>query len=82
MILGYQLSRLVRVLAIALTGWPLPRLSAQTNRLDVLLVGGRVMVLAVALALIAQAAAAHRRSSTRTSICGTARSRCGPMRSS
>ena len=59
MILGYQLSRLVRVLAIALTGWPLPRLSAQTNRLDVLLVGGRVMVLAVALALVAQAAAAQ-----------------------
>ena len=59
MILGYQLSRLVRVLAIALTGWPLPRLSAQTNRLDVLLVGGRVMVLAVALALMAQAAVAQ-----------------------
>ena len=59
MIVGYQLSRLVRVLAIALSGWPLPRPSAQTNRLDVLLVGGRVTVLAVALALIAQPAAAQ-----------------------
>jgi len=56
MILGCRLARLVRVLAIALTGWPLPRL---TNHLDVLLVGGRVMVLAVALALVAQAAAAQ-----------------------
>jgi len=44
MILGYPLSRPVRVLAIALTGW---------------LVGGRVMVLVVALALMAQAAAAQ-----------------------
>jgi len=56
MILGCRLARLVRVLAIALTGWPLPRL---TNHLDVLLVGGRVMVLAVALALVGQAAAAQ-----------------------
>jgi uncharacterized protein len=59
MILGYQLSRLVRVLAIALTGWPLTRPSVQTNRLDIVPVGGRVMVLAVALALMAQAAAAQ-----------------------
>ena len=59
MILGYQLSRLVRVLAIALTGWPSARLCVQTNRLDVLLVGSRVMVLAVALALMAQAGAAQ-----------------------
>jgi len=59
MILGYQLSRLVRVLAIALTGWPLTRPSVQTNRLDIVPVGGRVMVLAVALALMSQAAAAQ-----------------------
>ena len=32
MILGYQLSRLLRVLAVTLTGWPLSRLSVQTNR--------------------------------------------------
>lgn len=59
MILGYKLARSVRVLAIALTGRPLPWLSAQTHRVDVLLVGGRVMLLAVALALVAQTAAAQ-----------------------
>src|SRR5688572_1293720 len=59
MIVGYQLSRLVRVLTIVLTGWPLPRPSAQTNRLNVLPAGVRVTVLAVALALIAQPAAAQ-----------------------
>jgi hypothetical protein len=59
MILGCQLSRLLRLLTIALTGWPSPRIRAQTNRLDVLLVRGRVMVLVVALALIPQAAAAQ-----------------------
>src|SRR5262245_3313519 len=57
--LGYQLSRLVRLLAIALTGLLLPRLSGQSSRIDVLLMNRRVMVLAVALALVPQAAAAQ-----------------------
>jgi uncharacterized protein len=41
-----------------LTEWPLAK-RVQTSRLDVLLMSGRVMVLAVAVALVAQAAAAQ-----------------------